>query len=155
MSPCNIVLTGIKRGLMLGFPLIFFMDVSDAMSNLTSSESWFLTIFILILCGLMGGIVALINLGAIKALSFLNWISAALLGSILGTFTILWSSLLGWISIVLIPILLLARKYFSEKLPKWIENSIDQAIITFLAQVFLSCFIWLFTSATGVKLVGI
>lgn len=82
----------------------------------------------------------------------LNWrftLSAGLLLSIL-------SAGIGGIAefaiIAIISILLMIRKYLAEKLPKWLDKAVDNAVITFLTSLILYGLGISFFALTGINL---
>lgn len=123
---------GIKKGAFWGLCLGIGLGIIATLLDLSSNNPEvtdptrvvIYVIFWQLIGTVLGCTVALIIEGIIGSLKFINWLFILLGGSLLTILTALMSSMVGWLSITLIPILFFLRQYLSEKSPKWIEKAI-------------------------------
>lgn len=170
----------LKKGLLWGacVGLVLGILIYWALPSITDQNSVFVHIaFVTVLGGCIGCILALIILGIIGTLQLLNWLLCLLAGSLLSVLSIdfyalisnliadmggwVWihnliAGMLGWgVSIALIPILSLLREYLAEKSPKWIGESIDNAMVVILTNIFITGLTFVFQRVTGITLIGV
>ncbi|MFS0513914.1 hypothetical protein ACEYW6_04200 [Nostoc sp. UIC 10607] len=161
-------LDALKKGAIWGFRLGIILDILASLLLVSSNyggvaDSIFTVVIFTIYFGfagtILGGILALVILGAIGTLKLANWVFVILGGSIISISTSLLASLIGsvagWISFSFIPILLFLRQYLSEKSPEWVEKALDQAVITFLNSLILTFLVFCFQHLTRITLLGV
>ncbi|MBC1222104.1 hypothetical protein GNF10_22585 [Nostoc sp. UCD121] len=161
-------LDALKKGAIWGFRLGIIVDILASLLLVSSNyggvaDSIFTVLIFTIYFGfagtIIGGILALVILGAIGTLKLVNWIFVILGGSIISISTSLLASLIGglagWISFSFIPILLFLRQYLSEKSPEWVEKALNEAIVMFLSSLILTFLVFCFHNLTGVTLRGV
>jgi hypothetical protein len=137
---------GVISGCWLGISLGMIAGLFCVFSNYAGvADSIFTVVIFTIYFGfggvLLGGIIGLGILSVIGTLKFLNWIFAFLGGSIISILTSLLTPLIGavvgWISLSLIPILLLLRQYLSDNSPEWVEKALNFVGSTSLVLIYV------------------
>jgi len=153
------VKNGAVWGLCLGMGLGIITTLLDLSSNnpeLADPTTVVIYVIIWAIIGAeLGSIVAVILAGIIGTIKFFNWLFIFLGGTLLTILVSLMGSLVGWLSVSLIPILLFLRQYLSEKSPTWIEQALNQVIVTFLYSLILTFLVFCFQSLTGITLLGV
>lgn len=154
----------LKKGIVWGFCVGLVLSISIILSGNTGITEpisvfvyvAFMTVFVTGLSIFLGCILALIILGIKGNLEFFNWFLCFLAGSLLSIYTTLISGLisgmLGWGVSILLAIVFLLRKYLAEKLPQWIEQAIDNAMVVFLTSIFITGLTFVFQHFTGITL---
>ncbi|BAZ80893.1 hypothetical protein PN497_00850 [Sphaerospermopsis kisseleviana CS-549] len=148
----------LTKGLLWGFALGINLDITIAI--LHDSDILFSTyVVISILSAILGGITALVILGIIGTLKGINWFLILFFGSLITFLTtvlnIVWATIAGWVSLIVVPILYLVRKTLAEKAPKWLEKSVDISMELFLTSLILTGLVSIFEKVTGISLIRI
>jgi len=149
---------GMYWGAWLGAILSIITITALLISNTPGTEFFiYLGIFLLetIIGAVLGGIAALAILGIIGTLKGINWFFILLVGSFISILTPLLSSVLGWISLIIVPILYLLRKTLAEKAPQWLEKAVDESMVIFLISLILTGLVSIFERVTGISLIRI
>jgi hypothetical protein len=113
-----------------------------------------------LLCLLAGSLLSFLSISSSTWISgsISGWISG-LIGDLLGWGVFISNGIggmLGWgVSIALIPIPFLLRQYLPEKLPQWIDQSIDIAMVGVLSSIMGTVLTLIFEKFTGITLRGV
>ncbi|MBO9999441.1 MAG: hypothetical protein J7641_10620 [Cyanobacteria bacterium SID2] len=113
------------------------------------------TILLLVLAGIgaiLGASIALILRLIHSGINFLIWLFSFILTEFFAYIPIFFNIALGWLNVILIPILLFLKKTYKDKLPQWIENGLDVGITGFIASLIFTILATLFTTITGMQL---
>ena len=162
----NAILKGAKYGfilsVILNFILLFSLSDFSSEQTVTLAELLSIEFGLVLLATVTGGLIGLVAVGTFNVI---NWVVAFLGASFLSFLSLfsietgLFGILAGWASVVflsfVVPILLFARKYLSEKSPIWIEKSINEAIVMILTSLFVTFFAYFFQSITCTPLLGL
>lgn len=157
------LLKGLKWGAIIGGILWLIIAILSSSDSSVNLDIWaFITGFLVfgIGGGVLGAISSGIFLGVIGVVTFfLTFISGTLLSltTIIGTSTIFIgtttiSTVFGWVSVALLPILLIVKSFVSENAPTWLKQSINGSIVAFLTSVIFTGLIYSFEHITGTKL---
>jgi hypothetical protein len=78
-----------------------------------------------------------------------------ILGGIITILTPFLSSVISWISLIIVPILYFVRKILNEKAPQWLEKAVDESMVLFLTSLIFTGLVILFEKFTGFTLLHI
>ncbi|MBE9217731.1 hypothetical protein [Dolichospermum flos-aquae] len=149
---------GMYWGAWLGAILSIITIMALLISNTPGTEFFiYLGIFLLetIIGAVLGGIAALAILAIIGTLQWINWFLILILGGIITILTPFLSSVISWISLIIVPILYFVRKILNEKAPQWLEKAVDESMVLFLTSLIFTGLVILFEKFTGFTLLHI
>lgn len=138
---------GLLPGVILGIAYAFTPTAKDILST-----TLLFTVFSSFFGGSLGGFIILIN----RTIKFATW-SLGLLGASISSILFLIGSnalsgvsfAIGGVSLIIFPILLILRNYFSEKSPTLIKDALGHAIPLILSELIIIGFAILFNKVTG------
>lgn len=148
----------VKKGLRWGFVLGIILSLVSTIFLLSTPGNSFFTyvsIFALVttIGTILGGITALVILVIIGTLKGINWFFILLFGSMITILTPVVTAVVGWITLIVVPILYLVRKTLAEKAPQWLEQAVDQSMVLFLTSLIFTALVFLFQKFTSISLI--
>lgn len=149
---------GLLWGAWAGFYLaiiisgIYYVHTSDTSALIDTVKIFFL---VTIIGTILGGITALVILVIIGTLKGINWFFILLFGSMITILTPVVTAVVGWITLIVVPILYVVRKKLAEKAPQWLEQAVDQSMVLFLTSLIFTALVFLFQKFTGIPLIPI
>jgi hypothetical protein len=140
---------GLLPGILLGVAYSLTPPAKDIYDVL--STTLLFSVFSSFSGGSLGGLIIIVD----KTIKFATW-SLEFLGASISSILFVISShalselnvLLGGLIFIILPLLLVARNYFSKESPKLIKEAIGQAIPVILAQFIIICFAFFFEKIT-------
>jgi hypothetical protein len=143
----------VKLGLTLGlFPGAILGIAYMFMPSITSRDDLDLigtAAFFILFSSLLGGVVGIGIYLVNRSAMFVLWALNLLAGSALSICILLESSVFIPLSVLIVPIYLVSRQYFSDNLPKWIKEAMDRVMVELLVGIFLAGLVFFLDPLTG------